>query len=119
MTLRRKPRRAPGESPILRKEFIRELAAQDHAGDLAEFIDDLADEQFDGPKNPFVVIAAELGHLVDSRAPDKVTPIGRHFFRSWLRHHGIDPDTGRMTVDGLAFFQACLDSGHDQRRNAA
>ena len=34
-----------------------------------------------------------------------LTTLGRDFFRSWLEHHGIDPDTGKMTLDGLAFFE--------------
>jgi hypothetical protein len=29
-------------------------------------------------------------------------------YRLWLSEKGIDPDTGRMTPSGLAFFQDCL-----------
>jgi len=29
-------------------------------------------------------------------------------YRAWLEHHGIDPDTGKMTAAGLAFFNELL-----------
>jgi hypothetical protein len=29
-------------------------------------------------------------------------------YAAWLRSKGIDPETGRMTVDGLAFFERLL-----------
>jgi hypothetical protein len=28
---------------------------------------------------------------------DVLTPLGRLYFRAWLRAHGIDPDTGRLS----------------------
>lgn len=31
-------------------------------------------------------------------------------YRVWLHANGIDPDTGKMTADGLAFFKNLLDS---------
>ncbi len=109
MTLSRKSRRAPGENPVLRRHFVHELAAHDQAGDLAAFVDDLSDEHFEGTANPFWLIGVEFYHLVDSRTLHKLTPTGRDFFRSWLRHHGIDPDTGNATLQGYDFLRRCLD----------
>lgn len=106
-----KPKRAPGENPILRSHFIHELCTYDHAGDLAEFIDDLADENLDGD-NPFCLLAVELPHLTAGLTT--LTSTGRLFFRSWLRRHGIDPDTGRMTVEGLRFFGECTSPASDE-----
>jgi hypothetical protein len=42
--------------------------------------------------------------------------VRRLYFRAWLRTHGIDPDTGKMTLDGLAFFEALLAADNDRKR---
>jgi hypothetical protein len=32
-----------------------------------------------------------------------------HAYHEWLRAHGIDPDTGKMTDAGVAFFKMLID----------
>ena len=112
MTPRRpKPKRLPGENPFLRLRFVAELRKHNHFGDLAAFIDDLADESLD-IVNPYALLEAHLDDLVIPADPPRhrvarLTPVlGHGFFRSWLRHHGIDPKTGKMTLAGLAFFRS-------------
>jgi hypothetical protein len=131
MTPRPKPKRFPGESPILRRHFIHELLAHDYAGDLEDFLADL-------------FLAHPFSHAYDPRpAPDIthllidtsqrisrdylrhawLTELGRLYFWAWLQSHGIDPDTGRMTLKGFAFFKAVLDDQtpeqNDRRKRAA
>lgn len=36
-------------------------------------------------------------------------------FFAWLRAKGIDPDTGRMTLAGFAFFKSLLDADRDEK----
>ena len=36
-------------------------------------------------------------------------------YAAWLRSKGIDPETGRMTEEGLAFFQRCLENEERDR----
>ncbi len=36
-------------------------------------------------------------------------------FESWLREHGIEPTTGKMTDAGVAFFKELLDADNERR----
>jgi hypothetical protein len=36
-------------------------------------------------------------------------------YREWLRDCGIEPETGRMTTTGLAFFKSCLEKKNSTR----
>jgi hypothetical protein len=42
-------------------------------------------------------------------------------YAHWLRTRGIDPDTGKMTAAGIAFFKSLLDEDRSakSRRRAA
>ncbi len=120
MTLRRKPKRAPGENPVLRRHFVHELLAADDAGELLPFLDGLAGHP--------AFIDVSLADLLSSgpRNTSPLTNLGRQFFRSWLYEHGIDPDTGKMTLEGLVFFEQLVNDQNarnqatrDRRRRAA
>jgi hypothetical protein len=55
---------------------------------------------------------AEETHLAGGAVdvPSRLTA-----YREWLRERGIDPETGRMTTAGLAFFKVCLDEKNSTR----
>ena len=36
-------------------------------------------------------------------------------YYGWLRSKGIDPETGRMTIEGFAFFKALLDADRSRK----
>ena len=38
-------------------------------------------------------------------------------YAGWLRSKGIDPETGRMSEEGLAFFKRCLEMDELRRRS--
>ncbi len=67
MTLRRKPKRAPGYNSLLLDAWLRDQ-------------DSLLDRD------------------------------------DWLRSKGIDPETGKMTLDGLAFFKQLVSEQNDRNR---
>ncbi|MFZ0889033.1 MAG: hypothetical protein WA005_11315 [Candidatus Binataceae bacterium] len=68
------------------------------------------------PKHPKRLFAADSALLREkfpgdfqlSGGPADV-PSVPDAYREWLRSHGIDPESGKMTEAGLAFFKACLD----------
>jgi hypothetical protein len=37
-------------------------------------------------------------------------------YREWLRHHGINPDTGAMTAAGIAFFTTLIEEQNARNR---
>jgi hypothetical protein len=78
MTLHRKPKRLPGDKPLLRRAFEEEMYDEAKARD------------------PEVVAVIMNGPYRDRR------------YRQWLEEHGIDPDTGKMSLNGLAFFDALV-----------
>ena len=49
---------------------------------------------------------AEALHLRHGAAD---VPLHLAAYREWLCERGIEPETGRMTAAGLAFFKDCLD----------
>ncbi len=96
MPLRRKPKRLPGDKPLLRRAFEEEMYDEAKARD------------------PEVIAVIMNGPYRDRR------------YRQWLLEHGIDPDTGKMTLEGLAFFEQLVveqnernRANHDRRRRAA
>jgi hypothetical protein len=108
MPLRRKPKRAPGENPVFRTHFIRGLVAHDRVARLADILEPLRAE-LDPGYHKIPLELADLLHDTGQRGRDRyalaLTELGRDYFRAWLRLHGIDPDTGKMTRDGLTLFQ--------------
>ncbi len=98
MTLRRKPKRLAGDNPTLRAAFDLEMR-------LRMFNLDVATN------------GASI--LLDIPRDDRA-------YADWLREHGIDPETGKMTPHGLAFFEQLLTEQNarnraerDRRRRAA
>ncbi len=103
MTLRRKPKRLAGDNPILRRAFIAEQVGEFEA-------------HFGTP-----LAARGVADHFTSRLARGRDDLGEPY-RVWLTARGIDPDTGRMTLDGLNFFKALLDadrSTKSRRRRAA
>jgi hypothetical protein len=37
-------------------------------------------------------------------------------YEQWLREHGVEPETGRMTKSGLAFFRSCVEDNDRSKR---
>ncbi len=119
MTPSRKPQHAPGENPVLRRGFIHELLAHEHAGDANAFLTSIATFARDwaagrnalvipddpGVEIPDLLVDTSRRVSCDDLRHVRLTDEGRLYFRAWLRQHGIDPDTGRMTLGGLAFFR--------------
>jgi hypothetical protein len=83
------------------------------------------------PENQFEVRTAVHLHIVIAKpecsgSVDNDVPLtlkGRRdagdlllAYVAWLRAHGIDPETGRMTAEGLAFFKTLLDEQHPRSR---
>jgi len=64
--------------------------------------------------SPSATCSATLASVAGSTTHSPLTDLGRDYFRAWLRLNGIDSDTGRMTVDGLAFFQDLTQPDHDR-----
>ncbi len=87
MTIRRKPKRLPGDNPLLRRAYA----------------DALAD----------ALVSPEHGSLTE----DFPLNIGQDY-RAWLDEHGIDPDTGKMTLEGLAFFEQLVTVQNARNRAA-
>lgn len=78
----RHPKRLQGDNELLRRRYAQEMAQ----------------------------LMAESGPPPAPEIPaDESYPIHEHYSR-WLRDKGIDPDTGRMTLDGFAFFKEVLDA---------
>jgi len=93
MLNRRRPKRLPGDNPLLRRAFVAEQAAD---------------------------FEAHVGRPLTTR-----DELGKPY-HAWLRLHGIDPDTGKMTSSGLAFFEQLVAdqnarnrTSRDHRRRAA
>jgi hypothetical protein len=38
-------------------------------------------------------------------------------YARWLRAEGIDPDSGRMTAEGLAFFRSVIEEANARNRS--
>ena len=77
------PKRLPGDKEILRRRYAREMAEHVIMEDGDPGI---------GPDDAIEVQSTYEEYL------------------EWLRSKGIDPETGRMTLDGLAFFKESLDA---------
>src|SRR3989442_8086783 len=113
MLKRPKPKRAPGENPVLRRHFLHELLAHDHAGDLGAFLETLRYNTDPGYHRlpldlPDLVIDNNRRRIArDYLRHVELTHVARIYFRAWLRVHGINPNTGEMTLDDLAFFEEC------------
>ena len=86
MIFRHRPRRLPGDNPLLRRAFIAEYASESQTG-----------------------AAQGRGNLGEP-------------YRQWLTARGIDPDSGKMSAEGLEFFKTLLDADRaskSRRRRAA
>ena len=68
------------------------------------------------PKHPKRLFAADTALLREAFANElhlghgaAGVPSVSGAYREWLSSHGIEPDTGHMTEEGLAFFRTCLE----------
>jgi hypothetical protein len=100
MPLRRKPKRLPGDNRLLRHAFVKQQS------------DDF--ERFFGHPltNPdqLDAFATRLAEELDLNSFGET-------YRAWLTEKGIDPDTGRMTMAGLAFFEELVAQDNERHRN--
>ncbi len=46
----------------------------------------------------------------------RLSPGTTRVYVEWLRERGIEPETGKMTDEGLAFFKELLDADNDRRK---
>lgn len=83
-------RRLQGDNPVFRQFYVREHSLQ---SDLFER-------------------SAADRWLSETYGPES------DLYAGWLRSKGIDPETGRMSEEGLAFFKQCLEMDARQRRSA-
>ncbi|MFZ0888200.1 MAG: hypothetical protein WA005_07090 [Candidatus Binataceae bacterium] len=74
------------------------------------------------PKHPKRLFAADSALLRQKFAADfhlsggpADVPSVSDAYREWLRDHGIEPESGQMTVAGLAFFKACVEESDSAR----
>jgi len=98
MTLRGRPKRLAGDHALLRRAFIEEQ--------LAEF-----KTHFGQP----LTEPARLEAFTDRLAADQADELGEPY-RAWLTAKGIDPATGKMTDDGLAFFEQLVNEQNARNR---
>jgi len=93
MTLRRKPKRLPGDNPLLYERFLAECRER-------------------APHLPTDAIASPFA-IYDRLAEAALLKAG---YRTWLRRHGIDPDTGKMTAEGFTLFRSLVEEQNEKNR---